>query len=85
MHILGNNAAGLLNKKQSFLRCFEKFRPGVFFIQESKCKAKGQIKVPDYIIFEKIRKNNKGVGYLQPFTKVCNLYQLVMKMMLRFL
>ena len=64
MYILGNNAAGILNKLDSVQRCVKKFQPGVFFVQETKCKRKNKIKHPDYIMFEHIRKKSGGGGLL---------------------
>ena len=65
MNILGNNSAGLLNKLESFDRCIEKFQPGVFFIQESKCTRKNKVKHPEYVMFEHVRKNSGGGVFLQ--------------------
>ena len=62
MFILGANAAGLLNKKESFLRNVSLFNPGVFFIQESKARIKNKIIMQNYITFELLRKNNLGGG-----------------------
>ena len=64
MFILGANAAGLLNKLESFYRNISTFNPGVVFIQESKSKRKGKIKLDNYTIFEKIRKQTNGGGLL---------------------
>jgi hypothetical protein len=64
MILLGSNAAGILNKTESFKRNIQHVKPGVFFIQESKTKRKNQIKIHDYIIFEQIRKESGGGGLL---------------------
>ena len=64
MFVLGANAAGLLNKLESFYRNISIFNPGVIFIQESKARRKGKIKLNNYTIFEKIRKQNNGGGLL---------------------
>ena len=64
MFILGANSAGLFNKKESFLRNISLFKPGVFFIQESKARIKNKLTINDYIIFEQIRKNLGGGGLL---------------------
>ena len=53
MFILGDNAAGMLNKLDSFSRIIDKFKPGVFFIQESKSRRRK--KKDDYIMSEHIR------------------------------
>ena len=64
MFILGANSAGLMNKKESFQRNISLFKPGVFFIQESKTRIKNRIVLNDYITFEVIRKNLGGGGLL---------------------
>ena len=64
MTIMGNNSAGLLNKLDSFKRNIENFKPGVYFVQETKCRRKNQIKHDDYIMFEMIRKTSGGGGLL---------------------
>ena len=60
MHILGSNAAGLLNKVESFKRNISLFNPAVYFVQESKVPRKGKVKLSDYVIFEHLRKVGKG-------------------------
>ena len=72
MFILGANAAGILNKKESFLRNISHFIPGVFFIQESKVPRKGKIKADDYVIFERIRRVGGGGGLLTAVHKNLN-------------
>ena len=64
MFILGTNAAGLLNKKDSFERNIELFKPVAFFLQETKTKSKNKLKVKDYTCFEYIRKNRGGGGLM---------------------
>ena len=64
MVFLGCNAAGLLNKMESLRRNVQTFKPGVIFIQESKTKRKNQIKLDNYVIFERIRKDCAGGGLL---------------------
>ena len=64
MFILGANAAGLFNKKESFLRNISLFQPGAFFIQESKARIKNKIVLNDYITFELLRYNSGGGGLL---------------------
>ena len=55
LNIIGNNSAGLLGKKDSFLNLVKKFQTGVAMLQETKIYRKGQIKVKNYNIFEKVR------------------------------
>ena len=64
MVFLGSNAAGLLNKMESFKRNISVFNPGVFFIQESKTRRKSKVKLDNYVIFEQIRKDSGGGGLL---------------------
>ena len=64
MFLLGNNAAGLGNKTESFLRNIQHFKPGVYFVQETKCKVKNKIKHDDYVLFEQNRKSKGGGGLL---------------------
>ena len=64
MNILGSNAAGLLNKLKSFEMNLNKFKPSVYFVQETKCRRKNKVSHPDYIVFEHIRKKSGGGGLL---------------------
>ena len=64
MYILGNNAAGILNKVESFKQNIKTFLPGAYLVQETKSRRKGQIKLENYVIFEYIRKNKGGGGLL---------------------
>ena len=64
MNIMGNNAAGILNKLDSFKENVRKFSPGVYFVQETKSRRKNQIKLDDYVMFEHIRQNKGGGGLL---------------------
>ena len=45
MNIVGSNAAGLLNKTESFMRNISLFNAGVYFVQETKAPRKGKIKL----------------------------------------
>ena len=72
MFILGSNAAGLINKKESFLRNIAIFKPAAYFIQESKVTQKNQVLVDDYIIFEHVRKHSGGGGVLTAVHKALN-------------
>jgi hypothetical protein len=63
MNIVGNNAAGLLNKLKSLEMNLKTFQPAVYFVQETKCRRKNKVSHPDYIIvLEHIRKNCGGGG-----------------------
>ena len=72
MFILGGNSAGLINKKESFLRNISLFKPAAYFIQESKVSRKNKIMVDDYLIFEQIRNNTGGGGLLTAVHKSLN-------------
>ena len=64
MNIVGNNAAGILNKLKSLEMNLKTFKPSVYFVQETKCRRKNKVSHPDYIVFEHIRKNSGGGGLL---------------------
>ena len=64
MYILGANSAGLFNKLESFYRNISLFKPGVFFIQDTKARQKNKVKLDDYVIFEHIRNLSAGGGLL---------------------
>ena len=72
MNILGSNAAGLLNKKESFFRNISLFNPGVYLVQESKVPRKGKVKHSDYVMFERVRKVGGGGGLLTAVHKNLN-------------
>ena len=69
---MGNNAAGILNKLESFYRNIQHFQPGVYFIQESKCRIRNKVKHDDYVMFEYIRKCSSGGGLLTAVHKSLN-------------
>ena len=62
--IMGSNSSGLKSKKESFFSIINIFKPSVITIQETKMNNIGNIKVPGYQVFEKVRKNKKGGGLL---------------------
>ena len=72
MYILGTNAAGILNKLESFQHLVSNFNPGVFFVQESKTTRKNKVKLADYVIFEHIRNKIGGGGLLTAVHKNLN-------------
>ena len=51
MNLVGNNAAGILNKLKSLEMNLKTFKPAVYFVQETKCRRKNKVSHPDYIIF----------------------------------
>ena len=64
LKIIGNNVAGLMGKKDSFLNLVNKLKPGISMLQETKLYRKGQIKLDNYSVFENIRGQSEGGGLL---------------------
>ena len=62
LRFLGVNAAGINSKKTSFKKVISDLNPSVFFIEETKNKETGKLKVDNYIVFEKVRDNGGGGG-----------------------
>lgn len=62
--IFGNNCAGLGNKKHSLSSIINKVLPAAICLQETKLYRKGTVKIPNYVIFEKVRKFCQGGGLL---------------------
>ena len=62
MRFLGVNANGLRSKLRTFKKVLIKLKPSVFFVEESKYKASGRLKLENYIIFELIRQTRAGGG-----------------------
>ena len=58
------NSAGLRPKLSTFYKVINDLNPSIFFIQETKLKEKGKLKVDDYVIFEKLRSTRKNGGGL---------------------
>ena len=75
MFFLGANAAGILNKKESFYRNMNLFSPSVFFLQETKTRFKNKLKYPNYTFFEYIRKNSGGGGLITAVHTLCFFYK----------
>ena len=57
LRFMGINAAGLRSKLFSFKKVLNDLKPSVFFIEETKYKDAGKLKLDDYLIFEKVRKS----------------------------
>ena len=64
MNIIGANAAGILNKLESFHRIIGVYKPSVVFLQETKTKRKKKIPIKNYVPFEVIRTSSAGGGLL---------------------
>ena len=62
--IVGANANGLNAKKETFFNMINQFNPSVITIQETKMRKVGQIRIPGYQNFEKIRTGKTGGGLL---------------------
>ena len=63
--IVGVNAAGILNKLDSFENLIRSEEPSIFCLQETKAKKENQIKTEStkrYTIYELLRKNSNGGG-----------------------
>ena len=62
LRFMGVNSAGLRSKLPTFKKIIRELDPSMFFVQETKFKEEGKIKISDYVIFEKVRnaKNNGG-------------------------
>ena len=59
---LGVNAAVIRSKMLTFKKILKELKPSVFFIEETKLKDAGKIKLENYIIFERPRKNKINGG-----------------------
>ena len=62
LRFLGVNAAGLHSKILSFKKVLSELKPSVFFLEETKMKFEGKIKIENYSIFEKVRQKRSGGG-----------------------
>ena len=62
---MGVNAAGLKSKLSSFKKVLSDLRPSVVFLEETKYKEAGHLKVGnDYVIYELVRQSENGGGGL---------------------
>ena len=59
---MGVNASGLGPKLSSFNKLISDIQPSLFFLEETKFTAKGNIKIPNYKVFELLREKNMGGG-----------------------
>ena len=62
LRFLGINAAGLASKIMTFKKVVNELSPAVFLIEETKFKNEGKLKIENYHIFERIRRNRDGGG-----------------------
>ena len=62
---MGVNAAGISSKMHSFNNVLRKLKPSIFFIQETKLKQQGKLKIEkpsNFIVYELNRKEKRGGG-----------------------
>ena len=59
---MGINAAGLRSKLLTFKKVINELQPSVFFIEETKFKDSGKLKIENYDIFELVRGSRDGGG-----------------------
>ena len=59
---MGVNCAGLRPKFLTFKKVISELKPSAFFLQETKYKEVGKLKLKNYIIFEKVRNDRDGGG-----------------------
>ena len=60
---MGANSAGLSSKLSSFNNILKQLKPSIFFIEETKLKHPGKIKIEtNFVIFELNRKERNGGG-----------------------
>ena len=62
--IVGNNVAGINGKIDSLNGLIEALGPGVILLQETKLYNQGKVKLPGFVIFEKLRKYAGGGGLM---------------------
>ena len=58
---MGVNAAGLRSKLFTLKKVVSELKPSVFFVQETKYKDAGKLKLENYMVFELVR-NSQNVG-----------------------
>ena len=64
LRFLGVNAAGLRSKLLTFKKVLSELKPSVFFIEETKYKDTGKLKLENYVVYELVRKSRDGGGGL---------------------
>ena len=62
MRFLGINSAGLGSKLSTFKKVLLELRPSVFFVEETKFKEEGKLKVDNFVVFEHVRETRDGGG-----------------------
>ena len=64
LRFLGVNSAGLKPKLMTFKKVVNDLKPAVFFVEETKYKDVGKLKMDNYVIFELVRQSRDGGGGL---------------------
>ena len=64
IRFLGVNANGLKSRMFTFKKVLRDLKPSVFFVEETKFKEEGQLKLDNFSIFELTRKSKDGGGGL---------------------
>ena len=62
LNIIGMNAAGISSKLNSFNNIIRQLKPAIFFIEETKLKRQGRLKLKNYVVYELNRKDKNGGG-----------------------
>ena len=62
MKFLGVNAAGAKSKWATFKKAIKETNTSIWFMQETKSTSINQLKMENYIIYEKVRDNGTGGG-----------------------
>ena len=62
LRLVGVNAAGLGNKLFTFKKMVAELRPSMFFVEETKYKEEGKLKMENFVIFELVRESKEGGG-----------------------
>ena len=57
LRLLEVNSAGLKCKLTTYKKIMSELKPSIFFIEETKYKETGRIKLENYVIFELVRKS----------------------------
>ena len=65
LRFLGVNAAGLGSKITTFKKVLYELKPSVFFVQETKLRNEGRLKLENYQVFELTRKKCRKGGIMQ--------------------
>ena len=64
VRFLGVNSAGIRSKLTSFKNVLNELKPIVFYVEETKLKDEGKLKLDNYDVFELVRKSRDGGGGL---------------------